>query len=156
MDRYFSGILNKKKNRKKQLITQAHHLFKTKSSRQELIMQLVYCQYWVVEKYDAHMGTRLLYIFLRFLTNIIIFCQRFWSRWRKLLILIITFLITDSNLTYPLDHKNDQMFLESWCEGWSLWERFSLCEHRLAKVLLYSEDCPTTLTGTGNNMGKVR
>ena len=45
---------------------------------------------------------------------------------------------------YPSAHKTDQKFVEFLCEGLSLLVHFSRYECRLAKVLLYSVDCPLT------------
>ena len=45
---------------------------------------------------------------------------------------------------YPSAHKTDQMFVEFLCEGLFLLVHFSQYERRLAKVPLYSVDCPLT------------
>ena len=49
---------------------------------------------------------------------------------------------------YPSAHKTDQKFVEFLCEGLSLLVRFSQYECRLAKVPLYSVDCPLTWADT--------
>ena len=45
---------------------------------------------------------------------------------------------------YPSAHKTDQMFVEFLCEGLFLLVHFSQYERKLAKVPLYSVDCPLT------------